>query len=338
MQNNNAKKKLKITPKYKICFLLREDIWNNRKKFRKLKKKKWIQFKKKNYNLMNSKLFVYFSKIFSRNRKKLIFAERNQFLDQDKKKRVRLLRFTKFARLYYNKKKTKKIFDSIKKNLLSSQTYLRGRIIFRKLFEIKKNVKNAFKIFYGRIKLFHLKNIKQNIKNKKKKEKNFISTLEQRLDTLTYRSLLSKSILHGRQMVLHGKIAVNEKVVTSPNFIVKPGDIISINVKTYREWFRLIKQMKRRIFIKKYKQKKYNFMSRSHLAVRRHIYSSLYKFDKYTRIRFLKKRIYYKQVIFPKYLQFNFHTFSTMLIRKPKISEINLVRSMNPSFVYRALN
>ncbi len=58
-----------------------------------------------------------------------------------------------------------------------------------------------------------------------------ISLLERRLDNVIYRLLFAATRREGRQMVSHGHICVNGKVVNIPSFLVKTGDKISVKPK-----------------------------------------------------------------------------------------------------------
>lgn len=57
---------------------------------------------------------------------------------------------------------------------------------------------------------------------------NMLSLLERRLDNVIYRMGIGDSRSESRQIVNHGHICVNGKVVNIPSYIVKAGDEISI--------------------------------------------------------------------------------------------------------------
>ncbi|MEM0381848.1 MAG: 30S ribosomal protein S4 [Nitrososphaerota archaeon] len=44
--------------------------------------------------------------------------------------------------------------------------------------------------------------------------------LERRLQTMIYRLGLAKTLHHARQLIVHGKVAVGERVVSSPSYLV----------------------------------------------------------------------------------------------------------------------
>jgi len=56
--------------------------------------------------------------------------------------------------------------------------------------------------------------------------------LEKRLDAVVFRFGFAVSRRKARQVVSHGHIAVNGKMVTSPSYCVKRGDLISIKEKS----------------------------------------------------------------------------------------------------------
>ena len=58
-----------------------------------------------------------------------------------------------------------------------------------------------------------------------------LQLLEMRLDTICYNLGFAKSIAQARQIVNHGHILVNDKVVSIPSFQCQLNDIISIKAK-----------------------------------------------------------------------------------------------------------
>ncbi len=61
---------------------------------------------------------------------------------------------------------------------------------------------------------------------------NFLSLLERRLDSVTYRLGFAATRSEARQRVLHRHIQVNGKTVNIPSFQVKPGDVVSVKEKS----------------------------------------------------------------------------------------------------------
>jgi small subunit ribosomal protein S4 len=60
---------------------------------------------------------------------------------------------------------------------------------------------------------------------------NLLELIESRLDCIIYRLGFASTIPGARQIVNHGHILVNNRVVNIPSFICQPGDIIQIKEK-----------------------------------------------------------------------------------------------------------
>ncbi|KAG4305376.1 hypothetical protein PORY_000932 [Pneumocystis oryctolagi] len=61
---------------------------------------------------------------------------------------------------------------------------------------------------------------------------NVYSILERRIDTVIHRALFASSIKQARQMVIHGKVKINGKKITSPGHFLEPGDMFSADALT----------------------------------------------------------------------------------------------------------
>ncbi len=57
---------------------------------------------------------------------------------------------------------------------------------------------------------------------------NLLSLLERRIDNVLYRLKMSVNRSQARQVIVHGHVRVNGRVVQAPSFSVSPGDIISL--------------------------------------------------------------------------------------------------------------
>ena len=118
---------------------------------------------------------------------------------------------------------------------------------YKKKFRNNLQRKKLFNLFYGGLKKKYFKNhinkIKKKIHKKYKYQDyrhNIIKFFESRLDTILYRAKFSFSIKNARQLILHGHILINKKIVKTCSYIVKHNDIIEIS-----------KKQKSRILIKK---------------------------------------------------------------------------------------
>lgn len=79
---------------------------------------------------------------------------------------------------------------------------------------------------------------------KKYKNLNFIINL--RLDTFLHNIGFCKTILESRQWITHEHILVNLKIIKQPKFLLKKGDIISLNPNS----FSIILLCKKNLYIK----------------------------------------------------------------------------------------
>jgi small subunit ribosomal protein S4 len=61
---------------------------------------------------------------------------------------------------------------------------------------------------------------------------NLLVLLERRLDNVVYRLGFSSSLAQARQLVLHGHLEVNGRVVTIPSYLLEVGQVVSINEKS----------------------------------------------------------------------------------------------------------
>lgn len=111
---------------------------------------------------------------------------------------------------------------------------------------------------------------------------NLFNLLEKRLDVLVFRSGFAPSIYSSRQLISHGHILVNSKVVTISSCLITDGDLIQVNPNSIK----IVKNL----ILQKLKSK--------------------FK-------RFLRKNL-----VIPSYLEVNFNTFSSILISSPSRKKI----------------
>jgi small subunit ribosomal protein S4 len=64
-----------------------------------------------------------------------------------------------------------------------------------------------------------------------------LQLLEMRLDSICFSLNVANTICGARQIINHGHILINNKKVNIPSFRCKPGDIVSINLKTKSKVF-----------------------------------------------------------------------------------------------------
>lgn len=94
-------------------------------------------------------------------------------------------------------------------------------------YAVKWTEKQIFRKFYGNISEKQLKKYVRLSKLTKDPMTTFIQLVESRLDVIIFRMFFADTVFSARQLINHGHIAVNTRVITKPSFEVRPGDIIS---------------------------------------------------------------------------------------------------------------
>jgi len=59
-----------------------------------------------------------------------------------------------------------------------------------------------------------------------------VKLLERRLDNVVYRLGFAPSRKSARQLVTHGHLMVNNRIVSAPSYTVKPGDVVQVREKS----------------------------------------------------------------------------------------------------------
>jgi small subunit ribosomal protein S4 len=95
-----------------------------------------------------------------------------------------------------------------------------------------RNILQAYKKFrllYGNFTRKKLKRFIKQALNSQMSSVNirFLKIFESRLDTILHRAKFSRSIREARQLVVHGKILVNNKKIKSQGYCLKAGDLIT---------------------------------------------------------------------------------------------------------------
>nr|YP_010233617.1 ribosomal protein S4 [Pleurosigma inscriptura]QSZ78234.1 ribosomal protein S4 [Pleurosigma inscriptura] len=119
---------------------------------------------------------------------------------------------------------------------------------FKKQFRTNSQNKKKLNIFYGGLLKKKLKKqIRLILYSKQNKDFNssLIELFESRLDSVLFRSYFSSSLRNSGQMISHGYVTVNNKIVKDKSYLLKPGDLIGINPK----YFHVIqKKLKKLLF------------------------------------------------------------------------------------------
>ena len=219
----------KLRPRNKICLQNNKNIHANLI-LKKLNKKKWQLLKSNNFHIKRK---IYF------------FKKAYKMLKNHKSTRISNIfkKPSKYSR--------KSLIILLKEHLLIKKPEKKKQLYKERLF-----AKQQFKNFYGCIPEYQLKNLFFYLKNKTSNNniiQKFIILLESRLDMVIYRSKITKTIFQAKQIINHGKIKVNNKIINNSNFILNRGDIITLNN------FKIVKKFYYKIKLKKnVKSKKFS--------------------------------------------------------------------------------
>ena len=148
-------------------------------------------------------------------------------------KKQKWQRFKKYSESQLGFYKRFKIKDQFQ--LLASKFASRGNS-FQKKFRNNLYQRKLFSLFYGGLKRkYFKKSILRaiNIKNYANSyladfRYNVLKFFESRLDTVLYRTSFSLSIKEASQLILHGHVLVNGKLVKSKSYKLKTNDLIEI--------------------------------------------------------------------------------------------------------------
>ena len=112
--------------------------------------------------------------------------------------------------------------------------YNKTRVPKKSEYKLKLNEYHKLKVSFGIEKRRTLESIfseAQRVRSITKKSLHdiFLGMLEKRLLTMVYRAKFGATPNAAKQLIIHKNILVNGKVVHSPGYIVKVGDIISLH-------------------------------------------------------------------------------------------------------------
>ena len=273
----------------------------------------------------------------------------------------------------------RKIVTKFKKNYLFKQNFFKIRLFKWKNGLIPLYIlKNLWKNNLKKKKINKLNNLKQ-LSNSYFLKKNFNKSnylfniqsnnfkklsylINTKLTTILYQSNIVSSLFESKQLIKHGFIGINGKVVTAPHYICKIGDVVHVNkllkTKAYSKLFYVWNYYKKNIFyvyynviIKKkkhllplflYNKKRFLLMPWEKVKnLKKNIYNpNIYtvnkfkffnllnefnkknKLNKVTKNKFLKRNRIYKQFFYNTYKKY-LNNFS-FLKNKPKVNPYHL--------------
>jgi ribosomal protein S4 len=162
-------------------------------------------------------------------------------LRQNVQNRAKLFRFKKqkwqrFQKHSENQLGFYKRFKIKDQFQLSASKFASRGNSFQKKFKNNLYQRKLFSLFYGGLKKRYLKkSIFQAITTKNYASSyladfryNALKFFESRLDTVIYRTSFSLSIKEASQLILHGHVRVNGKLVKSKSYTLKTNDLIEI--------------------------------------------------------------------------------------------------------------
>jgi len=99
-------------------------------------------------------------------------------------------------------------------------------------YGLQLRAKQTAKRYYGVLESQFLKYYEMATKKEGKTGDELLILLERRLDNIVYRLGWANSRAEARQLVVHGHYTVNGSRVDIPSYLVKPGDVVSIQDKS----------------------------------------------------------------------------------------------------------
>ena len=174
---------------------------------------------------------------FTKNRRNKPLYKKFLPLKKNIQNRKKLLQFKKkkwqkFQRLILKFKK-KKFYDPISYFLFNFKNF------FSRKFKYNLQNKQRLSLFYGYLRKNYLKRlVKLTLKKFKILKLHatilFLKKLETRLDTALFRSYFSYSFKNARQLILYKKVYVNNKIVKYNSYLLKKGDLITLDKNVFK--------------------------------------------------------------------------------------------------------
>ena len=117
------------------------------------------------------------------------------------------------------------------RHLTAKQKFLLFKMRKKKLssFGVQMMERRTISALYGGVSRAHQKKLQKRAEIfPGKNGENFVSFLEQRLDSMVFRMNICSTFRAAQQLILHQKVYVNHQCVTIPSYEVQPGDILRI--------------------------------------------------------------------------------------------------------------
>lgn len=151
---------------------------------------------------------------------------RHKILKFKKKKWVKLISF--YINRFKKYKKTK--YKDQNKHIISK--FPSKNLGYKKRYKsVLENAKKLNLYFGGLAKRKFKRIIKKSSIFNKHRKLQFLLLFEKRLDVVLYKAHFCESIRQAQQLILHSKIKVNNKITNSKSYLLKCGDLVSVNLK-----------------------------------------------------------------------------------------------------------
>jgi len=211
--------------------------------------------------------------------------------------------------------------------------------------------KQQLNVFYGQIKEKQFHNLYLIAKTYEGNQTiNFIKLLERRLDVILFRANISPSFREIRQLIQHGHVKVNNRIVKTSSILLNKDDYFSfketslafIRSVANRYYLEASKDTKLaltykeknsfRIIAPKFGGKRLNKEDRKKKGINRLLSDGEYKMMKnlrqfeFTNVK--EARVMYPAYFTPNYIEFNFNLMAGKLINLPTETDISF--TMNP--------
>lgn len=157
-------------------------------------------------------------------------------LRENSQNRRKVLKFKKqkwgnFVKIYKRKLKWYKRFRPRSQNIYLVSKYPNRYHSYSKRYKRTLQSFKNFNLFYSSLRKRVIKNKIASVKNEKLKNIEFLKLFEKRVDVVLYRAKFCHSLRNAQQLIVHKKVSVNNQIIKSKSFILKTGDLISINLK-----------------------------------------------------------------------------------------------------------
>ena len=165
---------------------------------------------------------------------KKFLSLRENVQNRQKLLKFRKKKWAKFVSFYNNKLKRYRKFKLQNQNIHVVSKRPDRYNAYTNRYKRKLKATNQLRLFAGNMRkrsLFRVASVCQGNRYSNLNQL-FLEILERRLDLILFRSKFCYSIRNAQQLIAHGKISVNQKVIRTSSYLVKNGDIIAVNLKS----------------------------------------------------------------------------------------------------------